>query len=378
MDREAQPPPRSKTAALLRRLLPPLAAFALARSCLIVVAARENQNALAANAWSRWDSAHYLSIVERGYEFFSCARIPGYDPTHFCGNTGWLPGLPMLIEIGVALQLDPLQSGVFLTGLFALATLFVLWNGFLGPQLSASGLLTLALAAFFPGFVYDHALFPVSLCALCHVSALYYYNARRYAAAGLAGGAGAFSYSSGVFLAGVLGVHLLITGQRRPIPKQLLDLLKVCGLIALGFAAFLLVLQLEVGEWRAYFLVQKKYNFGLNAPWHTLAPHFDQALTKIPSLQTCFVALLALVLLTAALRAPRSSLDGALVCFTLVYWLVPLILGGGLSLYRAEAVLMPAVLLARKLPLPALAALLVLEIHLGIEMGRLFFTSVLV
>ena len=378
MDWQAHPPTPTKTAALLARLAPPLAAFALARLSLILVAADVKQNALSAKAWSRWDSAHYLSIVERGYEFFSCARVPGYDPTQHCGNTGWLPGLPMLMKAAVALHFDALQSGVFLAGLFALATLIVLWNGFLGPRPTAPGLATLTLAAFFPGFVYEHALFPVSLCALCHVSALYFYNSRRYIAAGLAGAAGAFSYSSAVLLAGVLGVHLLITGQRRPVPKQLADLLKVCGLIALGFVAFLIVLQWQVGDWRAYFLVQKKYHFGVNAPWVTLAPHLAEALSKIPSLQTCFVAVLAPTLLAAALRPARNSLDGALACFTLVYWLVPLILGGGLSLYRAEAVLMPSVLLARKLPPALLVLFLVGAILLGLQMGSLFFTSILV
>jgi len=356
---------------------PPIAAFLLARVSLVLVAASVGERATKAKAWSRWDSAHYLSIAERGYEFFSCARLPGYDPTHHCGNTGWLPGLPWLIRAATALHVAPVRAGVWIAGACALVTLVVLWVGFLGPRLSSRGLLTLGLAAFFPGFVYEHALFPVSLCALCQVSAIKAFEQRRFVLAGVAGACGAFSYSSGIFFAAVLGLPLLLTTRPSNLRRRVPEMFAAAGITALGFAAFLAVLQLEVGNWRAYFLVQQKYGFGINAPWKTLLPHLE-SLSKVPSQQTIFVAVLALALLWAAARAPRILLDGVLATFLLFYWLVPLMLGGQLSLYRAEAVLLPAVLLARKLPTPVLAALTAVAVLIGLRMGALFFRGILV
>lgn len=359
------------------QLVPPLFAFVLARVSLLVAAARAGEHGLQAQAYSRWDSAHYLSIAERGYEFFSCARLPGYDPSLFCGNVGWLPGLPLLIRTATLLHIDPVRAGVWIAGSCALLTLILLWNGFLGPKLTTRGLLCLLLAAFFPGFVYEHALFPVSLLALCQVASIKAYEQRRYVLAGLAGACGAFSYSSGVFLSAALGLPLLLSMRPESARARIAEIAAASGITALGFVAFLGLLQLQVDNWRAYFMVQQKYGFGVNGPWSTLLSHL-QALGAVPNQQTCFVAVLALLLIAAGARSPRSLLDGVLISFVAVYWLVPLMLGGQLSLYRAEAVLLPSVILARKLPTPVLACIVALAAFIGIRMGGLFFRSILV
>jgi hypothetical protein len=58
-----------------------------------------------------------------------------------------------------------------------------------------------------------------------------------------------------------------------------------------------------------------------------------------------------------------------------MYWLVPLVLGGQLSLYRAEAALLPAVPLALKIRWSWLASLLGTSIVLAWMMARLFFRN---
>jgi len=63
------------------------------------------------SSYSRWDSDHYLSIASSGYELFSCARLPGYDPAAWCGNSGWLPGYPALIRIVETFQISGETAG---------------------------------------------------------------------------------------------------------------------------------------------------------------------------------------------------------------------------------------------------------------------------
>lgn len=60
------------------------------------------------------------------------------------------------------------------------------------------------------------------------------------------------------------------------------------------------------------------------------------------------------------------------------FWLVPLTMGGTLSLYRSEAMLMPGVLLLPKLPRGMQIAFFGAAVILTIPMASMFFRRVLV
>ncbi len=60
------------------------------------------------------------------------------------------------------------------------------------------------------------------------------------------------------------------------------------------------------------------------------------------------------------------------------WWFVPLTLGSGLSLYRAEALVLPVVLLVTRARRPALTAVTAACAVTAFFMARLFFESVLV
>lgn len=369
----------SRRALWARAVLPPLVLFVLARLRLDRSAVFAGADPYSFGSWSRWDSAHYLSIVKRGYEFFSCARVPGYDPSLWCGNTGWLPGLPYLMKLLSVFGIAPLTSGVLIAQFCAFGGLVVLWNCVLSRELSIKSLLALGLAAFFPGQVYQHALFPVSLCLLFQMLAMYACSERKFAWAGVFGAFGAFTYSSGVFLAAVLGMHLLTTERRAPWPQQVRQWLLTSGTTTLGFAAFHGLLWIVTDVWDAYFKVQAKYGFKPTWPWETLSKHmYGLKSGSVQSMQSICVAVLASLLLWGALRGPRRAVDSLLAWFLIVYWLVPLALGGELSLYRAEAMLLPAAPLAKHLPLPVAIPVVVAAVYLSARMSLLFFRNVLV
>ena len=369
---------------MLKRIGPPIVAFALARWLLWWAAKRTKTDAFTAEAWSRWDSAHYLSIAEKGYEFFSCAKLPGYDPKLWCGNAAWMPGYPWLIKLVSMFGVQLVTAGAVLSAIWALLTLILLWNGFLEAELKLINLLTLALAAFFPGHVYDHAVFPVSQFAFFELLALWFYVQRHYAWAGLAGAAAAFTYSSGLFLAGAIGVHILISERRKPYLEVLRQLVLVSGGVALGFLAVLTVQRIQTGAWNAYFMVQGKYAYAFRTPFTAWYEHLYHVTQSFPSIggqsdQTLFVAgLCTLSIAFLPWRKGLERVDGVLVCVMLVYWLIPLMLGGQLSIYRAEATLLPTVPLVRRMPWPVASVMVGIAYVLARVMAKLFFRSVLV
>jgi Gpi18-like mannosyltransferase len=362
-------------------LVPPLIAFVFSRILLSWVARSAGFKPLLAETWSRWDSSHYLSIATGGYEFFSCAQLPGFNPGEFCGNAAWLPGYPLLIRLLSAFGPTPEQSGVLIAAGFTLACLVLLWNAFLGPDWNARGLLALTLAAFFPGHVYYHAIFPISMCLFFQLAAIGFYASERFWLAGLAGAVAAFSYSSGFFLAAVFGFHLLLWHRKEPLGNQALTQLQVTGLTFAGFLAVLVLLRIEVGVWNAYQLVQAKYHYTFTFPWIPVTDH----LLKLsqPGVgkehQAGFVAVLVGLLVWAAFRHPRRPLDTLLVVFALIYWLTPLMLGPGYAaLVRSESMLLPAIPLAKKLPIGVLVALVIVAVGLALRLDGLFFVNSLV
>ena len=368
--------------ALTARLAPPLAAFLLARAVLATSAAASGYAPLRPETFLRWDSHHYLSVAERGYELFSCARLPGYDPRAWCGNAAWLPGYPLAIRLLAALGPRPALAGAILSGLFHLATLLLLWNGFLGAALEPRAFLVLTLAALFPGQVYQHAIFPISACVFLLLAAMRLLLAGRPAAAGIAGGLAAFTYPTGVLFALPAALHLLL--EARPLRERIARAAAASGITALGFAAVLAWHQFALGAWDAFFRVTAKYGFGVHLPLATLVDRARPIAAgdwrlALPGVQGLLAAALVVALVAAAaLARDREPSDRLLAAHALLYWLFPLALGGGLSLYRAEALLLPAVPLARRLPLPLLAAFTAAAALLAPGMAALFYRGVLV
>lgn len=373
-----------KPRVLAARLAPPLCAFLAVRVGLALVAVSERRDPLGSAAWHRWDSALYVGIAEHGYDLVECAKI-GYARSGWCGNAGWMPGYPLLIAGLVRLGLPAITAGAILSGLFAAASLCLVWLVFLDGRPTRANLVTLALAAFFPGAVYQHAVFPISMLTLAALGSLALSTRDRPLASGLCGAAGAFSYSTGFLLAPVAALATLLSG---PAPRALRIRRAAASSLPIlaGGGAVLLVHHLTVGAWDAFFRVQAKYGHGAHSPldtlWRTLAPLRDglpDRAREIPALQTLLVALASLAMLGASLRRDRPAEPHLpwLRAYLAAFWLFPLVMGSGVALYRAEALLMPAALLARRLPFAAQCALLALSAPLALAIGALFFRGVL-
>jgi hypothetical protein len=100
---------------------------------------------------------------------------------------------------------------------------------------------------------------------------------------------------------------------------------------------------------------------------------------RVPAMQTALVLALMVVLLAAAWWRRRSldRLSALVLALCVVTWLFPLSLGSGLSLYRAESLLLPGVLLLRHLPRWAAVAIVATFGMLLVPMAGLFFDGTL-
>src|SRR5205823_1565546 len=364
------------SAAWIRRMvLPPAAAFLLQRALLADVAWAHGFDPFAAETWSRWDSTYYLQIASSGYlPLEHCRPETHYPADAWCGNAAWFPGYSWLVAaVAHPLGLPPANAAVWISALAQLACLILVWV----TLDDARRWPALALAAFFPGNVYMAAVFPVSLCALALLCCIRLSWSGMFKRAALAAAAAAACYPTGVLLAPVVGLWALLHRRWRATWV-------VAGALG-GLAAVVLVMRLQTGAWDAFALVQAKYAYSgnlldsLGARLKPLVnPRYRDEKGFVTGLQTLLSAVMVLLFASQELRRrwPERSSLVALCMGT--FWMTPLMLGGRLSLYRSDALLLPAVLLFPALPRKVQLAFVGAAFALSFPMAAMFFRAVLV
>ncbi len=373
---------------------PPVAAFGLSELLLFFAAALSGDAGqfFSPALWARYDSGLYLQIAAKGYTLARCT-LPQYPPHSWCGNAGWAPLYPWLISMVGRLGITLPDAGMLLAVFFAFLTLVAMWL-LIGPKWSFSALACLALAACFPGLVYDFALFPVSLVALLSIGGLLALARGRYTIAGLFGAASAWAFATGVLMAPVaFAFTVLVRGQARTFWTWLNWTVRGAGIAGAGFIAMLVGFQIWVGKWSAYFAVEAKYGNGLHDPVRTFIMAFTggpPALYPlqdpnpgytyvVPQAQTAFVAALVLMTVIVAWRhRPVSRTTYAIMAYTVVVWIMPLVAGPSLSRYRLEALLVPCAALCKNLPRPVQVGGVVIAAILAVGLAELFFENKLI
>lgn len=367
---------------------PPVAVVILANLVWWLSAARHGFDFFQSGTWVRFDSLLYEDIAEHGYNLFSCARIHRYTPADFCGNAGWFPGYPTLMWVCERLGLSGPTAGVIISVGFEFGLLTVLWNAFLkhGRNRPAA-LIALATAGFFFGQVYQRAVFPISMELFFLLLTLWGAQRRRWVLTGLAGAAAAFTYSTGFLTIAALGLWILLEPSIRPFLAKVRAVTIACGLTLAGYLGVLVVQRIGTGTWTAFFKIQRKYGYsGLHSPTSkldvTLRPLFTEGLDRhnVAALQTLLVAILCLGLVGWAVwqRRRLEPLDRLVLTAVFVFWLFPLSLGADVHLYRSEALLLPSVLLTRKLPVAVQAVALGGLVALSYVMAGLYFQRILI
>lgn len=346
------------------------------------IAAVHDYNAVDSSTWSRWDSGHYIAIADEGYEFFHCRRISSRAPENaWCGNTGWFMAYPLLMRalgtIGIPLE----TAGVFWSSLFFLIGLGLVWR-VSSRDLDTPYVSAVAAACVFFGSIYYHAVFPVSLLVACMLGYLHSLFGGRTKWAVATGVVAGFSYGTGFLLAASGGAWFLLNRSWKQGNATLARGIAVTMAPLIGFGLMLLVHHFSVGVWDAFFMVQAKYEHGLHSPFEALHDAWTGAQRGlIPHIQTLCVSAwvggVALVVVRER-HTPHAAKWLTVGALVVAYWLFPLVMGRGVSLYRAEALLLPSVLVLGKLPPWGRIACVVLLGYLYIGMAPLFFMGRLV
>ena len=354
----------------------PLVAWALATVTLLVVCSASGYSPWEARPWTWGDAALYLDIARHGYTLMPCG-------SHWCGNAGWLPAYPWLVDALHLIGLPLVLTAVAVAWFFHAATLVALWFTFLERRLSLGAVVTLLLVAFFPGLVYHEAVFPLSLFAFSALLHLWFLSRGRWWAAGFAGAVAVLSYPVGVVLPAIAALWLILA--RAPIKERLRRILITSGLTAAGLAVLVVDQWLEVGRWNAFLLVQEKYHHHLQQPFssfgaalHYLEHHSPFALASAPAVQTLLVtAMLACGLAALAWRRSRQQTDSLVAIWATVSWLLPE-MQSHVQSYRIETALLPLVLLVRRLPTAVAVIFAAIAIAVALPLARLYFRGQLV
>ena len=152
-----------------------LIAFLLSQLLLAGILAYSGHSYFHADNWRRYDSDHYLSIAERGYELYPCIEQNSATAKVYCGNTGWYPGYPYLLKLfHFVIPNTELIAGL-LSKLFYFLSLYLIAKIAGINKISLQSLTLLLIAAFFFGFIYYNAVFPISVTTFLVLLSFHFY-----------------------------------------------------------------------------------------------------------------------------------------------------------------------------------------------------------
>ena len=357
-------------------------------------------------SWDRNDSGQYLKIARHGYGMSTrCGGptlpTPAIPGKRLCGNVTWFAGYPALMRALSLTGVSMMAAGVIIAWLAWYLTLLMIW---LLTRPAAHGFFAgghrwacVLLAAVFPGQVYFAAIFPISLATFGVLACVYFATRlpRRWPALAAGVVAGSAYLASVAVLPGLALAFVVQWGR-----KHRTTLAFAGAGVCVGVLAVLAYAQWAVGHWNAYFMTERlEYRVGVHNPLPALAtrlhevwplPH--QGAGRTVAEQTIVVWLvLALAVVGFAIlrgapsrhrrrrrRAILTSSDLVLLVAGVVSWVIPYVGGGRLSVYRAEALVVVAVPLLRRVPIAVMLPLILWATAVAWHMAPLFFNRVLV
>jgi hypothetical protein len=348
-------------------------------AALVGVMAAAGHDPLSIESWERWDSKTYLRLVTEGYSLARCADIP----TNWCGTAGWFPAYPSLVRLLATPGLPPGVTALVVSWGFALATLVLLARTFLRdlPIAAASG--ALLFAAFMPGAIYQHTVFPLSMLDFFALLSIWWLGRRRWALGGLAAAIVGASYHLGALLVPVVTIYALAVGAPS-LRERLRRGAVVGGLAALGPLVTVGLMWGQTGAPNAFFLLQARYHHSLGLPTQPATDALHAVaitpfgLEVVPPLQVLFVTLLLVAAgWHLARRRHATPVEWLLLATAATFWFVSMA-QANVGLYRTAATLVPLVPLVARFPAWLLAAACAGAVGLALPITVLFLHSTIV
>lgn len=395
---------RTRAVRVGRWMVPPTLAWVVASLLTWLVARASDAAYWSTAARERWDSAHYLSISQTGYEMFNCRDRAGYEafPDVICGNVAWFPGYPMVVRAFTATGLSYDTAGVVVSEIALLGMFAALW-WLLGAKLSWATGLTLAIGAVFPGGIYYHAVFPIALGTLALLVAVIGVKRGSWPIAAAAGFVAAACHLVGAVVVGMLLLSVFFAWKDDSPRTRVLKgvgsaVVAGCGVL---WAAW--VMWKATGVWDAYQQInQSSYGQGgLKNPFTEVRTayelpfkdyYFDATREatwlvrnslEAHHAQMYLNAALVLVIVAATawrwLRTRHLEVEewAALLLVGAIF-LMPFFAGAKMSWYRNHAQMFVALVLVRSLPRWAQVPILVACATQYVFFAAMYFAGVIV
>ena len=370
---------------IFRRLGLPLFLFLLSQLFLVLILHFEGQQYFNHITWIRWDAGHYIQIAKEGYNFFPCAGHFGYpeDATEMCGNAGWFPGYAWLVK-GLSVFFSDIKvlshftsKIMFLLSLMAFAAILKL------DRINLRNILIMLIPSFWFGSIYYSSSFPMSTIMFTMLIGIFFFIRNQKLLCYFMCLLAATIYPTGILFSTVLSItsFFFIEGTLKRKLTAIYPML--FGLLGLGLV--FLSLHIQTGEWSAFLQIQSKYGHGIHNPleniWRTLKSlNWDlNDQQNYIILQSLIIVILYVNTLVYFIKNQLYKEKLFLLAFLFfnVYLLFPWTVGGNLSVYRSESLLMPASLMYQKLPAKWLGLLSLALIIMCAAMSHLFFIDVL-
>jgi hypothetical protein len=391
----APPVPRTPASSIGVGVVLSLAAWLLSR---IVVGARKKQSrnpfSFHPQVWFRHDSFTYLYLSEHRTTLVYCS--PGsysYDlHITWCGSAVYLPGYSWLIAVAHAVGVSASSAGVAISWLALAATLFLVWLGWARDLHPARALVLLVLFGVFPGAVYNFAMFPTSLALLFMVAGVLLITRGHFAWAALvlvcAGLCYPTEWPAGAALVIAVVVVSWPLGVAETLRRGAWTLAGLGSIIVLGITD-----QFQTGHFTAYFLevdgvspslwgaLDKSARLIFEARSIEQRPLGSLARTAL-SVQAGFsIALSGLAAALAFVGRRITALEAETVYPAMVGMgvvLGVLAAGNNSGWNRSIVLAAPCVVSLRKLPMPLLAAIVMLVAIVTYILSGSFFSGALV
>lgn len=298
------------------------------------------------------------------------------------GNAAWFPGYSLVVRALKPKGLTPAKTAKIVSTAFALVLLLAVCH--ILPAHSRSRWPAALLAGLFPGFIYDHTVFPISMTACLGVVALLLASKRKYLAAGAAGALAASAYPTG-FLVSVTMLLAIAGDAGLGIVQKVRAILQGPALGLLGLVGVFVYQERSIG-WNGFLRMRQQYFDNTVAnPLATFATNTapvwqgEFRLETVPPFQSVVMIFVMLLTLGIAWRH-RRSLDVAerlLAMNATLFWLFPYLVGT-FGPTRSEALLIGIVPVLARLPRAGQIGLLAVFAALGAAICVLFFRNILV
>jgi len=362
--------------------------FLIVQITLAIIAWTASSSYLDAKSWSRWDAHHYISIAVKGYETYTCENIEGLNAEQdkICGNTAWFPGFALCIRGLNQFYNNPLFWGAFLSKFFHWWCLFLIVKIMGFRAFNKDTLLYLLLPAFSFGYIYYHATFPMSLVLLSAFIGIYAYLYRLWWLLLPSTFVAAISYPTGPLLAHVLALTILLYYKNESWAWRIKRaFLPLCG-GGLGLLAAFFVIHIEAGSWEAFFDVQANYR---NSASHNTIMNMigileglaiKRGLRNLIQIQSIIVIIGYFYLSFQFFKNKWQKNQLYLLSYIYVsfYFLFIWSVGGNLSMYRGESMLLPYVFFLTELNQRSKLKLLAILFLLGIALSFYYFDGSLI